>query len=415
MNNITGAAVTGSDFFDRPALVAWLWERIPHANILLTAPRRSGKTSIMFYLRDKPHHSYHGVFINVEGASGPGRMIHMLVDALQEHPTYKSLAKSFFDGAGKLFARAGKVETPLGSVEFGQAIEHNWEAVGQELIKRLQNLDEKTPLLLLIDEFPILLERLRKKGPDGEQEAVQLLHWFRSIRIDPALTKGKVRFVLSGSIGLEGVVSRLGVSKTINDLEICQVDPFTPLEAADLLQRLEKKHGPDHRALHDEHAHKKLLSYLEEPYPYYVQLFYNQVHQAARKKGAPCDSESVESIYQKEMLGHSGKVALEHMNQRLDDALLQHEAHRVRLLLDRVASSTKGISPRDLERILSGEDNAGARGTELEPTGGAQSYHPLRELLLHDGYLREENGRFLFRTQLLRDFWQRHRGIRRKK
>ncbi|MFM7204245.1 MAG: hypothetical protein ACKO6N_25985 [Myxococcota bacterium] len=58
MRNIVGQAVTGPDFFDRPQQIQWIWERISVSNILLTAPRRSGKTSLMFRLRDEPRDGY---------------------------------------------------------------------------------------------------------------------------------------------------------------------------------------------------------------------------------------------------------------------------------------------------------------------------------------------------------------------
>lgn len=413
MRNIVGPVVTGEDFFPRPSLLERIWERIPVENILLTAPRRSGKTSIMYRLRDKPQLGYHGVSLNVEGASGAGQMLHLILKALQAHPKYTSVVKSVMSTLEGFFSRGIKVETPMGPFELGQTIEKHWEAAGEELVKRLRGIEKKEPLLLLIDEFPILLDRLRKQGHDGQQEAIQLLHWLRNLRLDPAFTDGTVRFVFSGSIGLEGAVSRLGASKSINDLYIIPVEPLAETEALDLLTRLNSKRS----ILQDETAHKTLLSYLEEPFPFYVQLFFDLATQHSRKINALCDAAAVERLYKTELLGLTGQTSLKHMDERLNDALTKGEAARVRELLDKVARSTKGIPFREAEQLLSGHVNSksGSAGSRhgIDNEGDPQNIQALRDMLLHDGYLREQNGRLLFRTRLFLDFWKRHRGIRR--
>lgn len=417
MRNIVGQAVTGRDFFDRPQQLNWIWDRISVSNILLTAPRRSGKTSLMFHLRDQPRHDYHGVFVNVEGASGAGQMIYLIIKALQDHPNFSSVAKSVVGALASFFGREIKVETPIGSLELGRDIEKNWEFTGEELLRRLRALEKegKQRLLLLIDEFPILLDRLRKQGEEGQREAIQLLHWFRALRIDPAFTGGRVRFVFSGSIGLEGAVSRLGASKSINDLEILPVDPLSPLDAMYLLERLNTETSSP--VLKDEATRRHLLTYLEEPFPFYVQLFFKQAAQHARKLQAPCDERTIDQLYEQELLGLTGETSLKHMDERLNDALTDTESGRVRALLDKVARSKSGVLPKEAERVLSGlgdnghypEASGSVQGSSIDP----QNHHALRQLLIHDGYLREHEGKLVFRTRLLRDFWKRHRGIRR--
>ena len=80
MNNITGAPVTGSDFFPRDRELAYIWERLPHSSLLLAAPRRSGKTSLLFAMRDKPEFGYYPLFFNVEGDTHPAAFIAHMVD-----------------------------------------------------------------------------------------------------------------------------------------------------------------------------------------------------------------------------------------------------------------------------------------------------------------------------------------------
>jgi hypothetical protein len=55
LNTIIGQAARGNNYFPRPAITKQIWERIETgANLLLVAPRRVGKSSILFNLLDHP-------------------------------------------------------------------------------------------------------------------------------------------------------------------------------------------------------------------------------------------------------------------------------------------------------------------------------------------------------------------------
>jgi len=54
MPSITiGPPATGDDFFDRETLLEDLWEAVDEGSVLLAAPRRVGKTSLMLRMRDQ--------------------------------------------------------------------------------------------------------------------------------------------------------------------------------------------------------------------------------------------------------------------------------------------------------------------------------------------------------------------------
>ena len=79
MNNIVGAPVTGSNFFPRERELSWIWERLPHSSILLAAPRRSGKTSLMYFMHENAQFGYQPLFFDVEGDAHPAAFVaHML-------------------------------------------------------------------------------------------------------------------------------------------------------------------------------------------------------------------------------------------------------------------------------------------------------------------------------------------------
>ena len=395
MNNITGPPATGTNFFRRTSIIDDCWNRIPHGNILLTAPRRTGKTSIMLHLRDKPRYGYHGFYINVEDAENAADMVGALLHTyLSTHPVRKHVEAAV--QAVKKYLPNAEIDLGGARVAFSRSLEDRWQDVGRKFLTILQELPESKSVLFLIDELPILLQRLRRHDARGADEAEQLLHWFRAVRTDPALCDGKVRFFLSGSIGLEGVVARLGLSRAINDLDSMSLPPLSPAEAAELVEALEQ--GPGAATLGQD-ARDKLLSLLEEPYPYYIQLLFQQVQRRLRRTDRPCTPELVQEAYDQDLLGHAGRKALRNMDERLDEALPPAEARRVRAVLDRACRDEAGLLVQTAYNLLAPDDTPDA----------TESAHALYDLLLHDGYLKREGNRLRFRTRLLRDFWQKCR------
>jgi AAA+ ATPase superfamily predicted ATPase len=69
MKNVVGQAVRGSDFWDRKSELAKIWQAIENGtHPLLVAPRRVGKTSIMYKILDDPKDNYAVVYVNTESS-----------------------------------------------------------------------------------------------------------------------------------------------------------------------------------------------------------------------------------------------------------------------------------------------------------------------------------------------------------
>src|SRR5438874_2668220 len=65
---IIGNTATGNYYYDRPNIVAEIWEQIEKGNhVLLAAPRRVGKSSVMKYMALNSQEEYKCIFENVQG------------------------------------------------------------------------------------------------------------------------------------------------------------------------------------------------------------------------------------------------------------------------------------------------------------------------------------------------------------
>ncbi|HSD45524.1 MAG TPA: hypothetical protein VLB87_02845, partial [Pyrinomonadaceae bacterium] len=69
--NRVGAPVRGNDFYGRDALVDLIWTKLKSGNILLAAPRRFGKTSVMYRLIDEPRYDFKIVHADLEHMTEP--------------------------------------------------------------------------------------------------------------------------------------------------------------------------------------------------------------------------------------------------------------------------------------------------------------------------------------------------------
>ncbi|MFA7199654.1 MAG: hypothetical protein WC093_10220, partial [Methanoculleus sp.] len=80
-----GSPATGDDFIDRERETAFILETIEKDHVMLVAPRRFGKTSIMRKIeRDLANKHQSCVFLEVENVNSPGEFITDLVTALVE-------------------------------------------------------------------------------------------------------------------------------------------------------------------------------------------------------------------------------------------------------------------------------------------------------------------------------------------
>ncbi len=159
-----------------------------HGNILLAAPRRFGKTSVLYNLMDEPRFNSKIVHTDLESVTEAAEMIVQLLEELAKD-------ESFDDSVGKIgfvkkswgFFRKNFEELDLhfAKVKLREEIREDWQTKGKEIFQRIAQLD--STVIFILDEFPMMLDAMLKNG--RRNEAKTLLRWFRSLRISPAMTK----------------------------------------------------------------------------------------------------------------------------------------------------------------------------------------------------------------------------------
>lgn len=396
-----GNWVDGDRFWDREAEIAlftrWVEEG---AHILLVAQRRMGKTSLMREAARLLADRYACVFVDLQKARNAPEAVVELSLALQGHKTLWEKTKELFANILERVATAvGKIEAgELGVVLRAGLTAGDWAEKGDRLFGILAESDK--PVLLLIDEVPILVNRILRGGnhaitPQGRAEADQFMSWLRQNTIRH---KGKVSLVVSGSIGFEPILHQAGLSATINTLEPFELRAWDDRTAIGCLQALANEYGVEFL----EGAATAMIRKLGCCIPHHVEMFFSYVYDMCKRRGSMTFSpDEVEGVYDREMLGIRGHAELTTYEERLANVLAK-EALPLALEILTEAAVGECLTPAALRRL---EESYAFEG---EPAGDAG--REILGVLEHDGYLVPGPKGYVFVSKLVRDWWRKRYG-----
>ena len=389
MKSSTGRWVSGDDFFDREPELASLGRLVRAGNhVLLTGQRRMGKTSLLRELgRQLEDEGWIFLFSDVEGAVSPEDVVADIARAA--HPV-RPVARRMADAMGRLFN--GRIDE-IGALGFRIKIRAgldagSWKRHGEGLLRHCAA--EPRPTLLVIDELPIFLKRLlsRDRGADRVDE---FLSWLRGVL--PGLGDDTLVLVVSGSVGLEPLVRRLGIPDRINHFYSYRLGPWDRATSIECFGRL----AESHRVSVANGVAEAVYEALGIGIPHHVQSFFARLCDfiAIRHRNRIRVAD-VETVYRTELLGPSGQSTLAHYETRLREALEEESCTIALWVLAEAAAKGvfTGAGRRQLEVMCSAiMEDAAERIAEA------------MEVLEHDGYLAAGDDGHRFPSRLLKDWW----------
>jgi uncharacterized protein len=393
-----GNWVEGHRFWGRETELRLFAERIDAgAHQLLIAQRRMGKTSLMKETARRLAGRYLGVFVDLQKCnSAPDAIVEL---SLAVHP-YKSLwgkLGTIFTGMADTFRKAVEgVDLGEVGIHLRPDLAGEWQRKGDQLMGVLAGSD--TPVLLLIDEAPILVNRMLKgPGPDyritpeRRQQADLFLSWLRENGIRH---QGKIRMVLSGSIGLEPILREGGLSATLNNFEPFELKPWDGETSCACLEALAANYG----LRFETSVPGNMVRMLGCCIPHHVQMFFRHTHDWCVHRGQTVVSDQdVKAIYKEEMLSIHGHAELNHYEERLK-LVLGDEILPMALEFLTEAAVVRRLTSDAIEAI--------SLAYEFESLGVADARKLILEVLEHDGYLERKKGSYQFVSKLLRDWWK---------
>jgi uncharacterized protein len=401
LKNKYGPWVSGDDFFDREAEVHLLTKLIDEGNnTLIVAPRRVGKTSLVqeTFRRMEERGRDYLLYADVQHCSTPEDVI--VAISLVAYP-HKVLADKVLDAFAYIWKQVRDNVESVGSkelleIKFREGLTGgDWQAKGQKILEGLAQADN--PIALCLDELPIMLSRFLSSQDKTEyelkrKEAGIFLSWLRQVMGN---YQQKLRFIICGSIGLEPILKRHGLSHTITQLRPFHLEPWSRATTEDCLSAL----AATYQITWASGSRKVLLDSMKSYVPHHVQMFFGHLWMDCTKQNTnkitPAD---VRRIYQTSMLSTRGHAELADYEERLLRVL---DEGSVMLALDLLteASVADGLTPENA-RLLSQNSHSECQDETLRE---------VLDVLQHDGYLEwnEDRNMWSFVSFLVRDWWKR--------
>jgi hypothetical protein len=285
------------------------------------------------------------------------------------------------------------------TLKLREGLAADWRAKADEVLDRLAQAGK--PVVVCLDELPVLVSALLlgeelALTPDRTHRARVFLSWLRDATIRH---RGTIRFIASGSIGLEPLLSRAGISETMTTFRPLAVGPWSPQTARLYIQDRARRNSIEVEA----EAAQAIVSHLGELIPHHVALFMYFLRSDAARRGADrCSHDDVNRVYTEHMLSVHGHVDLATYEDRLkrvvDPTLL-----RPSLELLTEAAVVGRLVPKAAQNLMV------AHG--LEGPDATQALRFLLGVFEHDGYLKRSAEGYVFASHLVRDWWRNRFGF----
>ena len=399
----TGAPVDPVDLRFRGEFVAELWRTLRTGHVVLTAPRRTGKTSVMDYLRDHPENGFSVVSINVQDLIHPADFFQVLLDEL--HDAYPDFVRDQLAAGWALLSGVlGKIDE-IGVGGFKIALRGgdpnwraNWRQHGDTFLSQARTTN--VPILLIIDEFPDLLLNLSRTNGALLRE---FLAWFRTQRQNPAPARDSIRWLVGGSVNLAGTLDALGLVDLINDLEDVSLPPLTDADIETFVK--EMLGGRD--VAFDDDVPQRLISRLGRPIPLFMQMATYDLYRMWKRERRKIVAADVDGVFDAIIVGSAARTRLQHFQSRINQYYADPKRSIAHVLLGQLSMSESGLGRATLfqetERALV------ELGVTLPVHERRQTFSRLLLDLENDFYIVEvENQIYDFASGVLKSWWRKY-------
>ncbi|MCY3761940.1 MAG: AAA family ATPase [Gemmatimonadetes bacterium] len=387
----------------RETFLAELWQTLRTGHVVLTAPRRTGKTSVMDYLRDHPENGFSVVSISVQDLTHPADFFQVLLDGFHDaHPDF--VRGRLAAGWELVSGVVGKVDEigvggfKLGLRESAPDWRTNWRQYGDTFLAHARKTD--TRILFIIDEFPDMLLSLSREDEGLPRE---FLAWFRTQRQNPAPARDSVRWLIGGSVNLGGTLDALGLVHLINDLEDVSLPPLTDGDIEAFVKEMLGGRGVPF----DDDVTQRLIARLGSPIPFFMQMTTQNLYRLWKREQRRITGADVDAVFDAMVVGSAARTRLQHFHSRINQYYADPKRSIAHALLGQISVSESGLRRATLlhetERLLEG------LGVTLPVHERRQMFNQLLLDLENDFYIVEVEEPFYdFASGVLKSWWRKY-------
>lgn len=388
-----GQPATGREhYFDRPQISQQIRRSLERGgNLLISAPRRIGKSSLIKHLLTQAAANEIIIYISVQSATHSNEFFEKLFKELIKNNTVFAGMNGFTQrasaGLKNIISRVRNI-TLEGGLEIDKTANIDYYTALQTLIKALT----EKKVILLLDEFPDAVSNMIRRDKKLAIEFLLQMRELRQISSDLGL-----QFILTGSSGLANVVSQLGENDLINDLEEISVAPYTEQEASVFIQRLVLGYQIHYSS--DFQINDNTLAYILEKInwrlPYYLQIMIKSLFEAFENTQVIAEPATVDKVLSAMLTAQSEYYGyFQYWYQRLQDNLDNASYQAAIEMLNQLACD-KVSSLAQLKSLPF------ATKPELP-------VKQILNILVHDGYISQHQQQYGFNSFLLKQWWVEH-------
>jgi len=388
---MSGQVAYGENYFPRPKEEAKIWRYLDRgSHLILLAPRRFGKTSLLRSLERSPKEGYVFLYTIVHSCETEHDYYKRIIEQLYDTDFVSNLQKATKQGRSFILNAIRSIDN-IQIADTGITLSNNKQHIThKDLVKVINTLSIEKKLIIILDEYPDVVEKISRIK--GHQAATQFLTHARELCQDTQLNK-KVQFIFTGSIGLDTLANRLKLSNLINDRDKLKLSPLTSTQAIEFIHFLTRKNKSTLQFTTDSIDY--FLQKVEWLILYYLEILWERLEDHCDENNiiTPSNKDidlAYESLFEQHYRSNFNHWAerlqrFEKTEQILAKALLDHVAKKGQITLNEYINISQ------------------------EKKYQAINPHYVMDCLEHDGYIFEtQETIYQFTSPILKDWWNRY-------
>jgi hypothetical protein len=359
------------------------------SSVLMLAMRRTGKTWLCHRIEeDADKFGYRAIYCDLEDCEDENAVFGQISQCLDKHIDFSQMAKDRFFNTLRRVVAGGADASNLKEL----LLRGDWREALRNLLGVLS--EDTLPWVIIVDELPLFVMKLVNQD---RGRAESFLHQLRAHR----QRFPRIRWLLTGSVGLDVIARRERLGGTMNDVERYELLPFDAAAARIFLKNLNRDGRCPYPFSLGEAEFKHLVSRLNWLSPYYLEKVSISIRPTGMMSSSEIDTRSATIVD----IDRAFELLMSQANRGYFAAWSEHidknfgglEHQRLFIVLSRLSLDPAGETFATLLAVV------GRR--QVEVTRG--QLREALDVLVSDGYLEEMSGRYRFRSGLIRLWWKR--------
>lgn len=321
------------------------------------------------------------VEVDVQGMSAPDKFARRLCQKIQGQLSRTSGLHAAFKHRLDALIGGDWGDNPINAV--GQ-VDH--VAFLDALLHALQK--ENSQSAIFVDEIAYFVLGFAERHQD---DAKDFFYELRNLQAQYS----EVRWLFTGSIGLNAVAERFGLGGAFVDLDTFILEPFDATEARSFLRDPATQNAFNHQFIASDEDLNFFFEELGWLAPYYLKLVGNEVRPSGKAQNGTLTAtpEDLQAAMQK-LLEPTRKSDFAVWREHIDKNLPKTDRDLARQVLSHLSASTDGEVLSTLQSVM-------------DPAT-PKSVRDVLDILQSDGLLDCLEGRYRFRSGLIRRYWQQY-------